>query len=273
MPAQALAFVELHGEPAALALVSALRAAARRTWDRRDPRGIDVAAVESLDRRCLELLREDGREREAGVSLRGDAALLVDVELPREDGAAEAALDALAALVGTHADTGRLRLAAPGDRSKRARLLALREAVPEGVNRRVAEVQRRDPGVHKVAADMIVPFEALPEMVGLYRAGFARRGLDHALWGHVSDGNLHANVIPRSSDDVRAGHAAILEFGAQVARLGGCPLSEHGVGRNPVKQELLRRLYGDAGVAEMRAVKAALDPLGKLAPGVLFPAR
>jgi FAD/FMN-containing dehydrogenase len=39
-----------------------------------------------------------------------------------------------------------------------------------------------------------------------------------------------------------------------------------------VKQELLRRLYGDEGIAQMRAVKAALDPEWKLAPGVLFPA-
>jgi D-lactate dehydrogenase (cytochrome) len=268
-PAAALAWVALDSEAAALALVAALRAAARATWRANDPRGIDVASIESLDRRCLELLREDGHE-----IADGDTALLIDLELPRDGAAADAALEAFAALAGAHADPGRMLLALPGDAAQRARLLALREAVPEGVNRRAAEVQRRgDARVHKVAADMIVPFEALPEMVGLYRAGFERRGLDHALWGHVSDGNLHANVLPRSWEDVRAGHEAILEFGLAAARLGGCPLSEHGVGRNPVKQELLRRLYGDAGVAQMRAVKTALDPEGKLAPGVLFPAR
>jgi D-lactate dehydrogenase (cytochrome) len=81
---------------------------------------------------------------------------------------------------------------------------------------------------------------------------------------------LHANAIPRSYDDVRLGQEAILEFGEQAVRLGGCPLSEHGVGRNPVKQELLRRLYGDGGIHEMRRVKRALDPQGKLAPGVIF---
>jgi FAD/FMN-containing dehydrogenase len=43
------------------------------------------------------------------------------------------------------------------------------------------------------------------------------------------------------------------------------------VGRNPVKQQLLRELHGDAGVAAMRAVKHALDPAGRLGPGVLFP--
>jgi len=61
-----------------------------------------------------------------------------------------------------------------------------------------------------------------------------------------------------------------VHFGQEVARLGGCPLAEHGVGRNPVKQALLRGLYGDAGIEEMRALKRTLDPGWKLAPGLIF---
>jgi D-lactate dehydrogenase (cytochrome) len=108
-------------------------------------------------------------------------------------------------------------------------------------------------------------------MMRVYRDGFGVRGLDFAVWGHVSDGNVHPNVLPRSYRDVEQGKAAILEFGREVARLGGCPLAEHGVGRNLVKQALLRGLYDDGGIAEMRAVKQALDPDWKLAPGVIFP--
>ena len=55
-----------------------------------------------------------------------------------------------------------------------------------------------------------------------------------------------------------------------MIRLGGSPLAEHGVGRNPVKQQLLAELYGAKGIDEMRAIKRALDPEWKLAPGVLF---
>jgi D-lactate dehydrogenase (cytochrome) len=53
--------------------------------------------------------------------------------------------------------------------------------------------------------------------------------------------------------------------------MGGAPLAEHGVGRSALKQHMLRDLYGDAGIEEMRAVKRALDPEWKLAAGVLFP--
>jgi len=53
--------------------------------------------------------------------------------------------------------------------------------------------------------------------------------------------------------------------------MGGAPLAEHGVGRSALKQRLLCELYGEAGIDQMRAVKRALDPTWKLAPGVLFP--
>ena len=104
----------------------------------------------------------------------------------------------------------------------------------------------------------------------IYETGFGSRGLDAAIWGHISDGNLHPNVIPRSFADVKAGKAAILDFGREAIRLGGAPLAEHGVGRNPVKQQLLELLYGKEGINAMRAVKDAIDPDWKLAPGVLF---
>ena len=118
---------------------------------------------------------------------------------------------------------------------------------------------------------MIVPVSRFAESINLFQKAFEQRELDYAIWGHVSDGNVHPNVIPKSNEDVKKGQEAILECGEEIIRMGGCPLAEHGVGRNPVKQTLLRRLYGKTGVEQMRRVKAALDPEGKLSPGVLFP--
>jgi D-lactate dehydrogenase (cytochrome) len=118
---------------------------------------------------------------------------------------------------------------------------------------------------------MIVPFDRLEELLACYEREFERRRLDVAIWGHLSDGNLHPNVLARSFADVESGRAAMLEVGREAIRLGGSPLAEHGVGRNRVKQQLLEALYGRAGIDEMRAVKRALDPEWKLAPGVLFP--
>jgi D-lactate dehydrogenase (cytochrome) len=287
-PASALALVPCSTETQGLALVDALRGASRETWQTRDPLGIDVSAIEHLDRRSIEIVREDGEDARHNVALpEGTAiALLVQLELPRDltrdeaydqiagaqdEGTPDTPLVRFCRLL---ADAGVLddtEIALPGDVRRTDDLIAVREAVPEGVNRRVGIAKRDVDGrIEKTAADMIVPPDRFGEMLDTYRRGFTARGLDFAIWGHISDGNVHPNVIPRSYDDVVRGKEAILDFGREVAELGGCPLAEHGVGRNPVKQALLRQLYGDAGIEQMRAVKRALDPGWKLAPGVIF---
>ncbi len=287
-PAGALALVPCPSEATGLRVVEALGAASRETWRTRDPRGIDIAGVEHFDQRSIEILREDGVDARCNASFPPGTgiALLVQLELPAGT-TREAAFDQIAgALEGAAPDAplGRFcrlldgfrlldetEIALPGDRRRMDELIALREGVPAGVNQRVGAAKRDiDPRIEKTAADMIVPARHFGEMMRAYREGFAARRLDYAIWGHASDGNVHPNVIPRSYDDVVNGKEAILEFGREVARRGGSPLAEHGVGRNPVKQALLRQLYGDAGVEEMRAVKRALDPAWKLAPGVIF---
>jgi D-lactate dehydrogenase (cytochrome) len=81
---------------------------------------------------------------------------------------------------------------------------------------------------------------------------------------------MHPNLVPRSLDDVKKGKEALVEMSRAVQRMGGAPMAEHGVGRTTLKQQMLRELYGERGIEEMRAVKRALDPEWKLAPGVLF---
>ena len=167
---------------------------------------------------------------------------------------------------------GDVQLAVPGDRGRMAQLLAIREAVPAAVNARIGRAKQTiDVRIAKTAADVIVPFERFDELLSFFDEELGRRGLDAATWGHVSDGNLHPNVIPQSWADVESGTEAILAFGREAIRLGGSPLAEHGVGRHPVKQQLLQELYGRQRIEDMRRVKRAIDPQWKLAPGVLFP--
>ena len=291
-PAVCLAWVPLASERAAIDLVATLRAASAATWRTQDPRGIDVAGIEHLDRRSLDLVKEDGADRTHAIQVSDDTtvALLAHIEVPSDSiptpekayeqisgsGSLNAPDTPLVRLCRLFAQAGildRVEITLPQDQRRRAQLLAIREAVPEAVNRRVGKAKRTvNTGIAKTAADMIVPFEHFADILELFRTAFAGRDLDHAIWGHISDGHVHPNVIPHSLDDVRRGNEAILECGRAIVRLNGCPLAEHGVGRNAIKQALLRQLYGDAGIDEMRRVKAALDPTGKLAPGVIFSA-
>jgi D-lactate dehydrogenase (cytochrome) len=278
VPTRALALVPCRAEAEGLALAADLR---------REPA---VAAIEHMDRRCLDILHEDGADRKHGVAFPRDTALalLVQVELPQgtteasaftdiqqslADGASDSAIARVCRHLRDHGVFDDTEMALPGNARRAEQLIAVREAVPAGVNQRVGRAQQQiDSRIAKTAADMIVPFERFEEMMRAYRDAFASRGLDYAVWGHISDGNVHPNVIPRAYADVERGREAIMAVGREAARLGGCPLAEHGVGRSPVKQALLRDLYGEEGIAEMRRVKRALDPEWKLAPGVIFQA-
>ncbi len=290
-PATCVALVPFSGEAAALAVVADVRERSRRTWRERDARGLDVSAVEMLDRRCLAMLHEDGSDAKYGISLPSDTDVALLIQLELAPGTTdEQAYDQIAAALEPGGDGTPLGLfcrlldragvldhvdvAVPGDRARAQQFFDFREAAPEAVKHRVAIAKQQvDAGIQKTAADMIVPFERFAEMMRVYREGYDRRGLRYAIWGHASDGNVHPNVIPRTLADVQAGQDAILEFGREVIARGGSPLSEHGVGRSAVKQALLRQLYGEQGIEQMRAVKRAFDPRGKLAPGVLFESR
>ena len=268
MPRRSVALVMCESDQQALKVTAALRREATASWRGEGP--LDASAIEYIDGRALAKTPDDAFERAGVVRPKpASAALLVQIEIPGTD---DHALQRLTEVLAT-CDVDDVRyFAAPGDERGGRRLLELREAVPSAINALVAAAKARvDPQIQKTAADLVVPFERLEESIALYRRSLENRGLDYALWGHASDGNLHPNVVPRSMNDVERGRDAILEMARGVIAMGGAPLAEHGVGRSALKQQLLRELYGDKGIDEMRAVKRALDPTWKLSPGVLFP--
>jgi D-lactate dehydrogenase (cytochrome) len=274
-PAWLVGWSSCADEAAALRLAADLRAGVP-----------DLAAIEYLDARALAFLHEDGIPARLRVPLpaAAGAAILFQVALDPETRAEAVAaaladpeqtgtaLSRLARVLADHDALASTIPALPGEAAHRTALFALREAVPLAVNRRVAVAQRTiHPTLAKSGGDVVVPPDRLAELLAVARSTLRDLDLDHAIWGHLSDGNLHPNVVPRRPEDGARAATAQLAIGAAAIALGGSPLSEHGVGRSPVKQALLRQLYGDDGIAAMRRVKAALDPDGVLAPGVIFP--
>jgi D-lactate dehydrogenase (cytochrome) len=258
MPPRAVALIRCDGDSQAVAVTGALR---------EEP---GVSAIEYMDARALRVVPDEAFAR-AGVTRPegGSVLLMVQIEIESDD---QATLARLQDVLDSCGVTDEGTFAPPGDERGAQRLFELREAVPASVNAQVAAAKATaHPGIEKTAGDMVVPFSQLAESLALYRQAFESRGLDYAIWGHVSDGNLHPNLIPRSLDDMIRGREAIFEIARGVIGMGGAPLAEHGVGRSALKQRLLRELYGEEGIEQMRAVKRALDPGCKLAPGVLFP--
>ena len=282
------ALVPCETEAQALVLTGMLRDLSIKTRQASDPHGLDVSAIEYIDARSVELLRTDSREKRNNVVIAPDvqALLLIQIELLPEwvdrayDDIAQA-LDAdapdvpLVRFVRTLEACGRLEeteLIMPQEQQRLAQVYALREAVPIGVNAHVLRHQRElHPAITKMAADMIVPFERLETMMQIFRSGFASHGLDYAIWGHISDGNMHPNLLPHALADVEAARNVILECGRAVIALGGSPLAEHGVGRNPIKQALLKKnsLENKASNKCMQSSRHLIHN-GSLRPAIFF---
>ncbi|MCS7083320.1 MAG: FAD-binding oxidoreductase [Bacteroidota bacterium] len=276
----------LRSTAQAFRLSASLRDLALKT--RSGEAGADVRAIELLDAACLKLLRPQSERWRLRVPSWAQAAVLVEAELSESlhtEELAERYGRWLAGTLGDRDPLGRLwdvivaagadveaaEWALSDDPVRSAELVAFREAAPQTVNELLGRRRAQDPEVRKIGGDLIVPVAELEDCYRACQRAFARRGLEAAIWGHVSDGNLHPNGLPRTAAEVRLGYEALLELGDWVRARGGCPLSEHGVGRNPVKQALLARFWGPDALAQMWAVKRALDPFERLAPGVLLP--
>lgn len=268
LPRRCAVLVTCTSDAQALAITSALRREAVASWH--GDGMLDVSAIEFMDSRALAFAPDDAIAGAGITRPTGNAVLLlVQLDIADHEDEALARMNAVLEACDVNVDP---QVALAGDDRGAARLFELREAVPAGVNAEVAGAKDRvHPDIEKVAGDFVVPFERQEESLVLYRDTFERYELEYAVWGHMSDGNMHPNVVPRSLSDVERGQAAILEIARGVVAMGGAPLAEHGVGRSAIKQQLLRELYGEQGINEMRAVKRALDPEWKLAAGVLFP--
>jgi len=75
--------------------------------------------------------------------------------------------------------------------------------------------------------------------------------------------------MSRNPDELRWGKELALSIARRAVELGGTVSAEHGIGK--LKHAFLTLQYGDEGVREMAAVKAALDTSGVLNRGVMFP--
>ncbi|MFZ2241255.1 MAG: FAD-binding oxidoreductase, partial [Gordonia amarae] len=118
-----------------------------------------------------------------------------------------------------------------------------------------------------VKLDVSVPIRALPEAFDRLHAvpGDLAVECRPILFGHVGDGNIHANYLDVPAADVYRVTEAVF---AVVTDLGGSISAEHGIGR--AKAAWIRLGRSDVDIDLMRTLKTALDPHCLLNPGVLF---
>ncbi|MPZ72703.1 MAG: FAD-binding protein [Nitriliruptorales bacterium] len=207
-----------------------------------------LQAIEWFHRRTLDIVRDH-----AGLPdpLRATYPTYVVVECA----AAADPSEELAAALEHCAAVGDIAVAT--DRAARERLWSYRERAAEALSAAGIPL-KYDVGV---PPDRLVEFE---------RRAFdlcAAEGGQLFVFGHLAEGNAHANVLGVDPDD-EALDDALLRL---VAQLGGSISAEHGIG--VAKRPWLGLTRDETDMAAMAAVKAALDPADLLNPGVLLPPR
>jgi glycolate oxidase len=123
----------------------------------------------------------------------------------------------------------------------------------------------------KVNEDIVVPLSRLPEAVSKIHELAKRHGVECACFGHAGDGNIHVNLLVDTRDEQATQRAdrAVDSIFELVIQLEGSITGEHGVGTT--KQHFIGMELKPEVIETMLRIKQALDPLGILNPGKIFP--
>jgi D-lactate dehydrogenase (cytochrome) len=127
------------------------------------------------------------------------------------------------------------------------------------------------PGSRGGSTDICVPISRLADCVAETRADMEEHGIPGTMLGHVGDGNFHAIplVNPDDPEEVARLEAFLDRLAERAHRVGGTCTGEHGIGQG--RRRYMTAEFGPDLVGAMRAVKAALDPLGIMNPGKTLP--
>ncbi|MBN1797520.1 MAG: FAD-binding oxidoreductase [Spirochaetales bacterium] len=154
------------------------------------------------------------------------------------------------------------------DKKQMKKLTDFRHTVPEAVNLLLDTYKKMHPHITKLGTDMAVPDEKLLEVYRLYRSLLEPSGLDFTMFGHIGDNHIHANIIPKNAAEYARGKLLYTEIAHAVLAMDGTISAEHGIGK--LKTELLKAMYGESGIKEMKKLKEYFDPKNMFNQGNLW---
>ena len=224
----------------------------------RDHAGDTVTSFEIIPANAIEMVQKDVPDTRDPAPSALPWRVLVEVSMAREDQARDTLMSALSdALERGLADNA--IIAESGQQA--ASFWHIRETIP---------LSKRAYGT-AINHDVSVPVSAIPEFLDATEKKIHAvvSEADIVAFGHVGDGNLHYSACePKgASDPILSNHADEITriVHEQAMAFGGSISAEHGVGR--LKRDELARIRPPAATETMRAIKAALDPLGIMNPG------
>ncbi len=222
---------------------------------------IQPTIAEFLDRKTMDAVQKSGK-----VTFPAESSymLLLDVDGPVE--AIDRYMnDIISALSGSNP----LKVQSTRNESEMRTLYLARK----GAYSSLLKV-RRGENDHVLIGDIVVPPSELTMVLSEISLLADQMKVSAALFGHIGDGNIHANMFVDFTDAEES--ARVGKFHIEMAKLalvhGGSVSAEHGIGVE--KRELLEMEYEHrssmATLELMKKLKAVMDPKGILNPGKVF---
>ena len=150
------------------------------------------------------------------------------------------------------------------DREEQRQMREFRHALPVLVSEWLSKQHES-----KISTDMAVPEGKIRELFDYYKSSCEQYGFIYIIFGHIGNGHLHLNILPRDHGEFLRGKCLYRIFVRKALALGGTLSAEHGIGK--LKVEYLVEMYHRHGIEEMARIKKLMDPFLVLNIGNLVP--
>ncbi|MEM2961923.1 MAG: FAD-binding oxidoreductase [Candidatus Bathyarchaeia archaeon] len=227
----------------------------------------NIVSIEFFDNRSLLLLRKDENfPRNISVSP-STAAILTDFHYRNEE-----ELEEMVERFGEDLEQYNLDLentCLGVDKNEVERLHSIRRKLPQKINEEFARRKLEIPSLHKIGTDTAVPRSNIVHLLKSYRSLLLRSNLEHLIFGHIGEGHVHVNILPKKVNELNLARRVALELAKIAVMMNGSVSGEHGIGK--LKRNLLKVMYDESQIRIMREIKKTMDPNLILSPGNIFP--
>ncbi|MBQ0079181.1 MAG: FAD-binding oxidoreductase [Eubacterium sp.] len=116
-------------------------------------------------------------------------------------------------------------------------LHAVRHAVAEGSNVRIAQARIQDESIVKLGVDIARPDADFAKVLADYREDLNNTNVASVVFGHVYNNNLHVNLLPKDKAEYDEAYELMKKWVAKAVSEEAEVFDEHGLGR--IKADLL----------------------------------
>ncbi|KAA8923438.1 FAD-binding oxidoreductase [Thermoplasma sp.] len=133
---------------------------------------------------------------------------------------------------------------------------------------------RKNENEYIVIGDIVVPVSELPSTLKEIEKARDGDGVRSALFGHIGDGNIHANIFADLSDEEAMARVNrfMMDMAMIAVKHGGSVSAEHGIGIEKRKLLIEEMRYNDnmRTLDLMKSIKHLFDPKNILNRGNIF---